>query len=233
MQLNRKFNTYEADHLKLTNLDLAFDVGAYTGDSIVGIRSLGYKKIICFEPDNKNFLTLKSNFGNDLDISCINKAVSNKDDKTVKMYSTRNLPFLNSLEKEWITDTRHLQYYREAQFEEFDVTTITLDTFVKSIGKTPSYVKIDVEGHEKYVLDGMSFKPEILSFEYISERLSDNLECLTRARTLGFTRFSFCLGEDIPNAVAEWCIFNDAYLKFINMSAEDIKNNISGNVFCK
>ena len=235
MKLNESFDTKLVNYLNLHNKDLAFDVGAYTGDSIPGIRSLGYKHIICFEPDPKNFSILKTNYGNDKDITLIQKAVSNKDDKIVKMYSTRNLPFLNSLSKEWITDTRHKQFYRENQFEEFDVKTIRLDTFVKSIGKSPSYIKIDVEGHEFEVLDGMMNieKPELLSFEYISEKIEDNLSCLLQAFLLGFRKFNICVEEELPKKDSIWYSFEEGLTEFIKVNDIDIQNNIGGNVFCK
>ena len=232
MKLNETFNKANTKHLGLTKFDLAFDVGSYTGDSISGLKSLGYKNIICFEPDPSNFINLKLNYGQDPQISCIRKAVTNKSNEIVKMYSTRNLPFLNTLDKNWIIKTRHKQYYRPTQWEEFDVETTTLDDFVKSIGKTPSYVKIDVEGHEREVLDGMSFKPEFLSFEWISEKLNNNLECIYILMMLGFKKFTVCFGEDIPIKGQVWHDHERITNKFYELKEADKDNNFSGNIFC-
>jgi len=235
MRLNKTFDTNLVKHLELQNKDLAFDVGAYTGDSIPGIRSLGYKHIVCFEPDPKNFSTLQSNYGKDKDITLVQKAVSNTDNSIIKMYSTRNLPFLNTLSKDWITETRHKQFYRPNQFEEFDVETITLDTFTKSLGKTPSYVKIDVEGHEYQVLDGMGsfIQPELLSFEYISEKVSDNLSCIMQAHLLGFAQFTICIEEEIPRSDAIWLDYTNTGRTLISLKENDKDNNLGGNIFCK
>ena len=235
MRLNKTFDTNLVKHLELQNKDLAFDVGAYTGDSIPGIRSLGYKHIVCFEPDPKNFSTLQSNYGKDKDITLVQKAVSNTDNSIIKMYSTRNLPFLNTLSKDWITETRHKQFYRPNQFEEFDVETITLDTFTKSLGKTPSYVKIDVEGHEYQVLDGMGsfIQPELLSFEYISEKDSDNLSCVMHAHILGFDQFTICIEEEIPRSDAIWLDYTNTGRTLISLKENDKDNNLGGNIFCK
>lgn len=45
------------------------------------------------------------------------------------------------------------------------VPILTLDCLVSHYGM-PDYIKLDVEGHEPYVLDGLSTQPSLLSFEF-------------------------------------------------------------------
>lgn len=233
IKLNTPFSPKDVQWLDLNNLDLALDIGAYTGDSIVGIKSMGYKNIICFEPDPANFSKLKTKYGNDPSLTLVRCAVSDRDRDVIKMYSTRNLPFLNTLDKTWITGTRHKQYFRPNQFEEFDVKTVKLDTFIKSLNKSIGYIKIDVEGHEKQVLDGMSFKSELLSFEWISEKLEMNLSCIQRLVVLGYTKFTICFGEELPTKLSIWLDNNKLSTALMELKKHDSSNSLSGNIFCK
>jgi len=232
MRLNEKFDSSKLSHLGLKNFDLAFDIGAYDGDSVVGIRSIGYRHIICVEPDPKNFKKLEAKYGNALDITLLQNAVTDKSSEIVKLHSTRNLPFLNSLDPKWLTETRHKQYYREKQYEEVEVATLTISDIVNIIGKQPDYIKIDVEGYEKYVIRGLDFKPELLSFEWISERLDDNLSCLSMLRDLGFTSFYICFGEDLPKSTDDCYGYNMCAMLFIDLKDNDEDNVLSGNCFC-
>jgi FkbM family methyltransferase len=193
---------------------------------------MGYNKIVCVEPDPKNFLQLQNNYKNDTTITLINKAVTDKSNDIVQLHSTRNLPFLNSLSKEWITETRHAQFYRPNQYDKVDVETITIRDIVELVGKTPDYIKIDVEGSEALVIRCIDFKPELLSFEWISEKLEDNLSCMSLLLNLGFSKFYICSGEYLPDKNDVCFTYTECCIRFFELYKSDNKNIFGGNCFC-
>lgn len=232
MKLNQDFNKNLINHLELTKFEVAFDVGSFVGDSIVGIKSMGYEHIVCVEPDPHNFAKLKSNYGGDSTVTLINKAVTDKRGEIVKLYSTRNLPFLNSLDPDWLTKTRHNQYYRPNQYEEIDVETITILDIIEYVRKSPDYIKIDVEGFESKVIRCIKEKPELISFEWISERLDDNLSCISMLKDIGFKQFYICSGEEIPLETDKVYNYERCAIKFFEFKETDRKNILGGNCFC-
>ena len=193
--------------------DLVFDVGAYTGTSLPRFRSLGYAKVVCFEPSHRSFVRLYRKHHNDSGVSFVNRAVSDTSDATITLYENPDVPTLNTATDTWFTIPRHKGLVRS--FKERQVKTITLDNAIEIIGAIPGYIKIDVEGHELSVLRGLHHKPSMLSFEWISERKERNIEVLQHVRDLGFTKFYLLREEALPDfapgtelsaeeVIAEW-----------------------------
>lgn len=214
------------------NIDkkLAFDIGAYIGDSIQMIRGLGYTDIICFEPAPHNFKALFNTFGNDKDITCIQKAISDKSGKT-EMIINPDLPFLNTIEKYWTEDCRHVGYYNKSNMHKVEIDTISLNEFIESIGRIPDYIKLDAEGHGFKILKNLNYKSSMLSFEWVSEFEEVNNSCLDSLNKLGFNQFIICFMEATPK-------INDIKLNYIECKNQlkeiknnDIRNELWGNIW--
>lgn len=210
---------------------LAFDVGSYTGNSIPRLRAMGYSEIVCFEPDPDNYSALVRSFRGQPGLTFFNYAVSDRSGEVLTLTSNRDCPWLNTLNKDWIEDTRHEQFFN--RIEKYSVETITLDDALSFYGRYPSYIKIDVEGHELNVLKGLSFKPKLLSFEWISEKVEKNISAVRYLQSSEFTEFYVCLQEDLPKLEKPGLDFN-ACIDFLRkLHIEDIENNKGGNIFCR
>lgn len=192
---------------------LAFDVGAYTGTSLKRHHSLGYTNIICFEPISRTFSRLYRKHHADSEVSFVKRAVSDVSGKMLTLYENPTTPTLNTATESWFTIPRHKALTRNI-IKRY-VKTITLDDAITLLGAIPDYIKIDVEGYELTVLEGLHYKPNRLSFEWISERKKRNIEVLERVRDLGFTKFYVMREEALPTytpgteqtfkeVVAEW-----------------------------
>jgi FkbM family methyltransferase len=211
--------------------ELAFDVGSYTGNSIPRLRAMGYSEIVCFEPDPDNYSALVRTFRGQPGLTFFNYAVSDRSGEVLTLTSNRDCPWLNTLNKDWIEDTRHEQFFN--RIENYSVETITLDDALRFYGRYPSYIKIDVEGHELNVLKGLSFKPKLLSFEWISEKVEKNISAVRYLQGNEFTEFYVCFQEDLPKLENPGMDFNACIDFMRKLHIEDIENNKGGNIFCR
>ena len=70
----------------------------------------------------------------------------------------------------------------------FKIKTITLDDLVGGHG-TPDLIKIDVEGYELNVLQGLSKKQKMITFEWVEEDIWPTLKCIRHLVKLGYNEF--------------------------------------------
>lgn len=221
---------FKNSELKL-DTNLAFDVGAYTGTSLKRLRTLGYKNVICFEPSARSFMRLYKKHHGDLNVSFINRAVSDASGHMITLYENPDTPTLNTATEEWFSIPRHKGLVHS--FTKRNIETLTLDDSIKLIGAIPGYIKIDVEGHELSVLRGLSHKPTMISFEWISERKARNIEVLQRVRDIGFTTFYLTREEALPDYTPETALsFDDVVAQWSSMMAVGI-DSPWGNLWCR
>ena len=210
--------------------NLAFDIGAYIGDSIPMIKSFGYKNIVCFEPEPNNFKKLVDSYQSDPNITFVQKALSNQS-STIEMIVNPDMPILNTLEKYWTENCRHEQLYNKNNMYKCSVETITLDEYINSIGKIPAYIKLDAEGHGFKILQKLSHKTDMLSFEWVSEFYQVNASCVESLSKLGFTKFTICFAEAVQNAESQRYSAQECINKLIEIKNNDTSNSQWGNIW--
>jgi hypothetical protein len=84
-----------------------------------------------------------------------------------------------------------------------DVDATTIDRLIERFG-LPALVKIDVEGAEPQVLDGLSCAVPVLSFEYLPGLLEAVERSTARLNTLGAYLFNWSSGESYRLAERAW-----------------------------
>lgn len=129
-----------------------FDVGANVGLYSWEVRKVcPLRKILAFEPDPKNFklLEITQKEANLQNLKICNTALSNIIGDVLFLQDTLTSATgcVEGKDKPWI------EQYLNSPAKEIRVKTNTLDSVV-SDDKTPSLIKIDVEGHELEVLQG-------------------------------------------------------------------------------
>lgn len=135
--------------------DVYIDIGAHYGYfSLLAATLVGKSgHVSAFEASKNNFEVLKKNTSNESNISIYNKAVADREGivsffEFPVMYSEYNTLKVDQFEKEkWI---------KKFKPDQREIKTISFDTFVKEQSQSPKMVKIDVEGAELQVVDGMS-----------------------------------------------------------------------------
>jgi FkbM family methyltransferase len=129
-----------------------FDIGANVGLYSWEVRQVcPLRKILAFEPDPKNFklMEITQKEANLQNLKICNTALSNQVGDVLFLQDTLTSATgcVEGKDKPWI------EQYLNSPANEIRVKTNTLDS-VFSDDKTPSLIKIDVEGHELEVLQG-------------------------------------------------------------------------------
>ncbi|MBA4057530.1 MAG: hypothetical protein C0490_22635 [Marivirga sp.] len=145
---------------------IVFDIGANVGD-----KSLLFSKysqlVIALEPDIDNFRLLLRRFLSNSKIRVINSAVGNKIGKEVFYVSLPGSP-ANTLSAKWkgiLEDASANRWSKSLEFSNtYEVEVTTLDSLIARYG-SPYFIKIDVEGYEKLVLEGLTKTIPIISLE--------------------------------------------------------------------
>lgn len=117
------------------------------------------------EPDAKNQRVLQARFKKQANFRLIPKAISNTIGTTQLYIHTNGSP-LNTMSEKWKTSLESGKHRQKRQFSSDTQTieTTTLDALIAETG-TPDFIKIDVEGHELAVIEGLTQPVPFLCFE--------------------------------------------------------------------
>jgi FkbM family methyltransferase len=171
--------------------DLCFDIGANIGNKTAAMLAAG-AKVIAVEPQPKLVRELRARFGNRAII--VSSAVSS-DYGSAKLYLYQS-NVLASLERDW---------HEEGSIGEIDVNVTTLDDLISRYG-LPALCKIDVEGHERSVLRGLSKRIEIIIIEYHTDDKSiiATNECIRLLGQFGTMKLNFTAREEAKLLFSQW-----------------------------
>jgi len=83
------------------------------------------------------------------------------------------------------------------------VPIVTLDTVIQHFG-VPYFIKIDVEGFEEKVLDGLSIQPPLVSFEFNTAFLEATFRCLDYELFSAESLYNLAFGDPSEFALPQW-----------------------------
>jgi FkbM family methyltransferase len=173
--------------------DLCFDLGAHVGDRIRAWTRLG-ARVVALEPHPAFADLLDRWYGGRSDVTLLNEAVGARPGAT-KLFVSQKNPTLSTLSPEWIHAIQRSRQFRGIEWEttvQVDVTT--LDCLIHAHG-LPVFCKIDVEGYELEVLNGLSEAIPALSLEYNPAVPDIALGCISRLTELGEYEFNWTVRE--------------------------------------
>jgi len=111
---------------------------------------------------------------------------------------------LSSLSPDWVAQVQESGRFAEFHWDTTQrVSMTTLDALVERYG-IADFCKIDVEGYELEVLQGLSRALGSVSFEFSVERLDSRLDAVDHLAALGMGRFNFSFGESLQLELASW-----------------------------
>ena len=182
--------------------DLCFDIGAHAGNRVRCWRALG-ARVVAVEPQPDFVRILERLFGNDPAVTIVPAAAGREVGSAELLVSDRT-PTVTTLSRDWMERVRATPSFRGIEWRKGPTVPVTtLDALVARFG-VPAFVKIDVEGFELAVLEGLSRPVEGLSFEYLPATRDIALGCIDRLAALGGYRFNWSVGETHRLAGAAW-----------------------------
>jgi FkbM family methyltransferase len=197
--------------------DIIFDIGANVGHKTQLFLKLGCH-VIAVEPDETNQNLLHQSFHifrlKKKPVTIVGKAVSDRVG-TQSLWVEEAGSALNTLSTKWVKSLQAEQqrFNHHVRFrQQRTVETTTIDELIQTYGH-PYYIKIDVEGHEASVINGMNVPVPIVSFEVnLPEFRTEGLACIGRLERISpggrFNLFQDCaqglaLAEWLPHAEFE------------------------------
>lgn len=182
--------------------DLCFDIGAHLGDRTAHFLKLG-ARIVAVEPQPLLMAALKRRFGRNPRVTLVAAALGAAPGHAVLAIDPLN-PTIATLSPEFMAQAGASPGFRGACWREtIEVEVTTLDALITTHG-TPTFCKIDVEGYEHAVLEGLARPLPALSLEYLPAALDPALIAISRLDRLGRYRFNRSLGESMRLAAADW-----------------------------
>jgi FkbM family methyltransferase len=189
--------------------ELVFDVGANVGDRVASFLALG-ARVVAIEPQPECADQLRARFGGAIEV--IRAAAGpelGEADLLVGSYHT-----ISSLSSEWVEEVRASGRFAEFEWNErLRVPVVTLASLIERFG-TPAFCKIDVEGYELGVIQGLDRSVPALSFEFTFELLESRIACIQRLADLGMVLFNFSEGESMRLAHRRW-LGPDAIVEYL------------------
>jgi FkbM family methyltransferase len=133
---------YLNEHIKdgMNVLDIGANIGFYTLllSELVGKRGMVY----AFEPDEENFIFLKKEVGERTNVKLVNAACGDKSGKTY-LYKSAKM------------NIDHQVYKTAESRERVEVNLVSVDDYLMDLKDGIDFVKIDVQGYDCFVFQGM------------------------------------------------------------------------------
>jgi FkbM family methyltransferase len=182
--------------------DLVFDVGAHVGDRLGSFRRLG-AMVVAVEPQPLCARALRELYADD-DAVTVVEAACGRTAGPVRLHVNSANPTVSTASPDFVSAADGARGWEGQSWDaKVQVRQVTLDSLARSYG-VPAFVKIDVEGYEESVLDGLTSEVRALSFEFTTIAREVSRRCLARSAALGFDAYDVSLGDSFALTHGRW-----------------------------
>ncbi len=134
--------------------DLCFDIGAHAGNRSGVWAALG-ARVVAVEPQSTFMAYLRHRYADNNRVALVEEAVG-AEQGMATLYVSERTPTVTTLSREWIGAVQEDTSFRRVRWDTaISVPVTTLDQLITRYGR-PTFCKIDVEGFELEVLQGLS-----------------------------------------------------------------------------
>lgn len=183
--------------------DLCFDIGAHVGSRVGAWRRLG-ARVVAVEPQPDCLAVLRFLYGRDADVAIVASAVGAAAGRGV-LHASRATPTLSTTAADWVAEVQEGdRRFASVRWDtRLEIDLVTLDALIARFGE-PAFCKIDVEGAELQVLEGLTHRLAALSFEFLPVSRDRAYACVDRLAALGRYRFRWSAAETMRWAGPDW-----------------------------
>jgi FkbM family methyltransferase len=181
--------------------DLVFDIGANVGNRTAVFEALG-AVVVAVEPQAACQRELARRYGRKERVHLVRAGLGARIG-TLDLY-VGSAHTLTTMSSDWMEATRRSgRFSGHTWTRQGTVPVTTLDELIREYGR-PGFCKIDVEGYEVEVLEGLSQPLGVVSLEFAAEYLNKTKAALELLSTLGAREFNLSLGESYVLHNADW-----------------------------
>jgi FkbM family methyltransferase len=177
--------------------DLVFDVGANFGDKTAAFLSTG-AHVVSVEPQPACVARLKERFAQQPAVTVVPKGLGSRVG-LLQMNINTQAPALSTFSQDWMEG----RFKGQVWDQKVEIAITTLDNLVRQHG-VPRYTKIDVEGFEYEVIQGLTQRIGIVSIEFTSEYLDNSLRIMSYMENLGYSQFNVSVAERTDFLSPQW-----------------------------
>jgi FkbM family methyltransferase len=178
--------------------DLCFDIGAHIGRYSEVYLALG-AKVIAFEPQKRFAKIVQDKFRGKPVVVEACALGATPGEGTLYLSNFAEVATLSPLFIE-----RFGQHYDHLEWGNTEIVPIrTLDEMIGKHG-LPAFCKIDVEGSERKLFEGLTQRIPALSFEYTRPLQDEAIFCCGLLAALGRARFNFMAYENMQFRCDSW-----------------------------
>lgn len=204
--------------------DLAFDVGANIGNRTGVFLSIG-ARVVAVEPQSGCVAKIRKTHGRNPNLTIFQGGLADKPGELTLHVSSNTA--ISSMAPDWMNALKGRDGWEQFRWDTTQTVPVTtLDALIAQHGR-PAFVKIDVEGFELPVLQGLTSPVKALSFEYTPEYLSATRACIDLLMRSGPYRFNFSVKESMEYALPDWASPADLWEGLINTPVK----NRSGDIY--
>lgn len=164
--------------------DIGTNLGIYT-DAL--LQKYPEAQFVCVEANPELVVFLLDKFKNFSNVKILHYAVSDEPNKFVDFHISNQAHTVSTVSENWIKNSRFAGMVWDKTIQ---IDTVTIEELVDHFG-SPDIIKIDVEGYELAVINGMKKSYGTLSFEWAEEEIDSIYKCCEKLRDLGYTEFSY------------------------------------------
>lgn len=207
--------------------DLCFDVGAHVGNRSEAWQHLG-ANVIAFEPQQDLAQYLSKKFRRNPRVQVIRAALGSHNGWS-QLFISDLTPTVCTVDAAWIEEVKRDPRFRGINWNRKETIPLrSLDAMIEEFGQ-PNFCKIDVEGFEAQVLQGLHLPLPVISFEYIPIAKERAVKCIERLSKLGHYEYNWSETETMQFRSRHWLDHN-GIIKIIRSLAPQQR---SGDIYAR
>jgi FkbM family methyltransferase len=214
--------------------DVCFDVGANLGNRTAVFLELG-ATVVAVEPQQTCIIELQRQFSENPKFILVPEALGAQPGEAEMRIASETT--ISSMSQSWIDKVRASGRFATYDWQQSTIVPVTtLEVLIRKFG-VPDFMKIDVEGFEYEVMQGLHRAVRVLSLEFVPEALENTANSLRRLSELGSIECNYSLGETMILVSTSWLtadelmhalaalpektVFGDVYVRFLDHKSHE------------